>query len=65
MTAAQSITSAKKARLVRVFGQEGTKLILQHIDDLEEIFGSASIVMRMVMEGKLPRNIGSEDPVFN
>lgn len=43
----------KEARLVGVFGKTGAELILKHLGDLEETFGSASAIIKMVMDGKM------------
>lgn len=61
----QSLTDAKKARIIRVFGPEGAKIILQRLDKLEETFGSSATVIRLVMEGKLTKTKVHEDEVFS
>ncbi|MGI0078284.1 MAG: hypothetical protein ACRECH_01525 [Nitrososphaerales archaeon] len=48
-----NLDKVKEARLVEVFGKTGTELILKHLEDLEETFGSASAVIKMVMDGKM------------
>jgi hypothetical protein len=43
------VTPQERARLVEFFGEEGAEVIMSHIDELEETFGSASIIIRRVM----------------
>ncbi len=47
------IPEIEKKRLEAFFGKEPSVLILKHIDDLEETFGSSATVIRLVMEGKV------------
>jgi ferritin len=42
-------------RLVDFFGETGAKIIIEHIDDLEKTFGSASQIILMIIDGRLPR----------
>ncbi|HKW05235.1 MAG TPA: hypothetical protein VJN71_08060 [Nitrososphaerales archaeon] len=64
MNSTQSLTEVKKARIIRVFGPEGAKIILQRLDNLEETFGSSATVIRLVMEGKLTKT-KVHDEVFS
>ena len=43
-----------KIRLAAFFGENGAKVILDHIGDLELTFGSASAIILQVMEGEIP-----------
>jgi hypothetical protein len=52
MTTAITIIPEQRARLVEFFGEKGAAVVLSHIDNLEETFGSASIVIRGVMQGR-------------
>ncbi|MGI0090193.1 MAG: hypothetical protein ACREBS_00645 [Nitrososphaerales archaeon] len=45
-----------KTRLVEFFGDAGVKIIFEHMNDLEQAFGSASAVIVKVMEGQLPQH---------
>ena len=45
------VTPLERTRLVKFFGEEGAEVIISHIDELEETFGSASVIIRRVMEG--------------
>ncbi len=45
------ITSEQRERLIRFFGERGAKVVVSHIEDLDQTFGSASTVIRSVMEG--------------
>ena len=42
-------------RLEEVFGETGAQVILSHIDDLEETFGSAAKTIRMILDGQEPK----------
>jgi ferritin len=44
------ITPGQREKLVEFFGEKGAKIVISHIDDLDETFGSASIVIRRIME---------------
>jgi ferritin len=45
-----AITSRQREKLIEFFGEKGANIVISHIDDLEETFGSASVVIRRVME---------------
>ena len=45
------ITPQQRERLVEFFGEKGAEVVISHIDDLDQTFGSASTVIRKVMEG--------------
>ena len=45
-----SITPNQRKKLEAVFGEEGTRIIVSHLDDFEETFGSAAVVIRKIME---------------
>jgi hypothetical protein len=44
--------SEREDRLRAVFGKHGATVILKHTNDLEKSFGSASVVIKMVIEGE-------------
>ena len=44
------ITPKQREKLVEFFGQKGAEVVIFHIDDLDQTFGSASIVIRKIME---------------
>lgn len=44
------VTPKQKERLVEFFGKEGAEVVISHIDDLEGAFGSASVIIRRIME---------------
>lgn len=44
------ITPKQREKLVEFFGQKGAQVVISHIDDLDQTFGSASIVIRKIME---------------
>ena len=49
------VKQVQMRRLVEFFGETGAKIIAGHMNDLEETFGSASQIILMVIEGRLPR----------
>jgi ferritin len=44
------ITPKQREKLVEFFGQKGAEVVISHLDDLDQTFGSASIVIRKIME---------------
>jgi hypothetical protein len=51
---AQFVGSLEKERLAKFFGKSDAQVIEKHLDDLERYFGSAAVVIRMVMQGRNP-----------
>lgn len=49
----QNISQAERNRLVKFFGQTGAAVILKHIDDLDQTFGSASQIISQIMQGTI------------
>jgi hypothetical protein len=49
----------EKERLAKFFGEASVAVIERHLDDLEAYFGSAAVVIRMVMQGDNPE----EEPI--
>jgi ferritin len=47
------ITPQQRERLVNFFGEKGAQVVISHIDELDQTFGSASAVIRKVMEEKI------------
>ena len=52
----RTLSEAQKQRLIEFFGQAGAELVEEHLDDLEQAFGSASAVIDMIMNGKMGKN---------
>jgi len=50
MSRKPSVTPNQRKKLEAVFGEEGTRIIVSHLDDFEETFGSAAVVIRKIME---------------
>ena len=44
------ITPRQREKLVEFFGEKGAGVVISHIDDLEQTFGSASLVIRKIMD---------------
>ncbi|MDH2900893.1 MAG: hypothetical protein PXY39_07955 [archaeon] len=44
------ITPKQREKLVEFFGQKGAEVVISHIDDLDQTFGSAAIVIRKIIE---------------
>ena len=51
----RTLSEAQKQRLIEFFGQVGAELVEEHLDDLEQAFGSASTVIDMIMNGKMDK----------
>ena len=52
LKAHQEASLAEKERLIAMFGAQGAEIIIAHLDDLDQSFGSAAAVMRLAMSGK-------------
>ena len=50
----RDVKQIHRIRLAAFFGENGAKVILDHISDLELTFGSASAIILQVMEGRIP-----------
>lgn len=44
------ITPQQREKLVEFFGKSGAEIVISHIDELDQTFGSASVVIRKIME---------------
>jgi hypothetical protein len=44
------ITPKQREKLVEFFGQKGAEVVISHLDDLDQTFGSASVVIRKIIE---------------
>ncbi len=44
------ITPKQRRKLEEVFGEKGTAIVIAHIDELEETFGSAAVVIRGLID---------------
>ncbi|MHB8702357.1 MAG: hypothetical protein ACYC7D_15250 [Nitrososphaerales archaeon] len=53
MVAREQVSQAQRERLMIFFGNIAADCILRHVDDLESVFGSASRIIVMVMDGKI------------
>ncbi len=49
MTMKVTITPQQREKLVGFFGEKGAEIVISHIDELDQTFGSASIVIRKLM----------------
>jgi hypothetical protein len=45
-----TISPKQREKLIEFFGKKGAEVVISHIDELEETFGSASLVIRKIME---------------
>jgi hypothetical protein len=52
---ADTIEPLKRKRLAEFFGEHCAELILNHANHLDRTFGSASVVIREVMDGRASR----------
>jgi hypothetical protein len=50
MTMKVVITPYQRDKLVEFFGEKGAEVVISHIDELDQTFGSASLVIRKIME---------------
>jgi hypothetical protein len=44
------ITPRQRRKLEQVFGEKGASIVIAHIDELDETFGSAAVVIRGLIE---------------
>lgn len=44
------ITPRQREKLVEFFGKKGAAIVVSHIDDLDQTFGSASVIIRKIMK---------------
>ena len=44
------ITPKQRRKLEEVFGEKGTSIVIAHIDELDETFGSAAVVIRRLID---------------
>ncbi len=51
MTTMNRIDQIQQLRLQECFGEAGTNLIIQHLDELDVTFGNASKIILQVMQG--------------
>jgi ferritin len=44
------ITPRQREKLIEFFGEKGAQVVISHIDELDQTFGTASAVIRKIME---------------
>ena len=47
----EAASEGEKERLVKFFGEAGASVILKHLDNLDEAFGTASQIISQIMRG--------------
>ena len=45
------LTQDARERLVEFFGLKGAEVVISHLEDLEQAFGSSASVIRTIMKG--------------
>lgn len=45
------ISPKQRENLINFFGEKGADIVIQHINELDKVFGSASAVIRSIMRG--------------
>ncbi len=54
MAVRMTITPNQRERLTEFFGEKGAQIVISHIDELDQTFGSASVVIRKIMDDGKP-----------